>query len=116
MVHELVFRRPELGVAGRITPTGRVDQGLRMFDPQAHGEGFAVEGNPLIAQHGEGVAGAVPHRQHNAVAFDSTAIGQYHPLHGPTARRQLQPHHPGAEMHLPTQGLNLGAEPPYHGR
>ena len=114
-MHQLVLRRPQPGVTRRRAPASPVDQGLGMLDAHAHGEGLGLHGHALAVQPGEGVAGAVAHRQHHGRDRDPAAIGQHHGAHRPAPRLQLQSAHPAAERHLAAEGLDAGAQPPHHG-
>jgi hypothetical protein len=60
VVHKLVFGWTKAGVAGLLTPTRPINEGLGVLNPQAHCEGFARDGNSLLLQPVKGVTRTVP--------------------------------------------------------
>ena len=116
MVNEFVLRSPQLGMAGGRPPAGPIDQGLGMFDPEPHGEGLAIHRHAEAMEHGEGVAGAVAHRQDHPISGNPVTIRQDQPLHGPGSGMELQALHPSPEAHLPPQRLDPAAQSAHHRR
>ena len=71
---QLVIRRRQIRAAPAVL--GVVDLALEVFDPDAHGKRFGLQGDALCLQHGEGVPGTVANGQ------DQLAAGNLLPASG----------------------------------
>ena len=65
-------------------------------------------------QHGEGVAGAMAHRQGHLIGDHALAIRQDQSLHSPGGAVELEALHLGPEAHLTAHGLDPAAEAAHH--
>ena len=80
-----------------------------MLDAKAHGEGFALQGHPLLVEHGEGVPGAVAHRHHHLLGRNALAVRQLHSAEASAAVHRLKTElsDPALEANLPAQLRDL---------
>ena len=62
-------------------PKRRVDQRLRMLDPEADRERLGLDIHAALVQHLERVARAVADRQHQVAGGDPLAAGEHHAAH-----------------------------------
>ena len=87
VMHQLVVGRTEPRMPGAVGVAAPVDQRLRMLDADADRERLRLHGDAAIVEHLEGVARAVPDRQHDMLGRDVRAVGQHHAAHLPAAVR-----------------------------
>ena len=114
MVHELVFRCPQLRVAGAAAPARGVDQPLRVLDAEAHRKRFALHRHALGVEHRKAVAGAMAHGHHHLLGGDEAAIGEGHAANRVIAWVELQPIHTALECDLAPEGGDLRPQASHH--
>ena len=98
-------------MTGAFPPAGGIDQRLGVLDAKAHREGFALQGHPLLVEHGEGVPGAMAHRQHHLLSRNALAVRQLHTAEASAAFHRLKTELTDAafEANLPSQLRDLAA-------
>ena len=107
MVNKLVVGGAEQWVAGVRPQAGAVDQCLRVLNAETDGEGFGLHEHACGMQHGEGVSGAVPEREHDLARGNEFAIFQSDALHGAVFNGQIGDLAP--ETDLATQCFDFSA-------
>ena len=117
-MHQLVFRRPQTGMAGRRAPTGGIDQRLGMLNPHSNRKRLGFNLNADLFEHGKAISSRVARCQNEVAAGDGIAIGQLEAnqlmaLLAPIGF-QAQPLDAAAKANFSTQGLNTSAQPPHH--
>ena len=117
-MHQLVFSRPQTGMASGRPPTGSIDKGLGMLNPHPYRKGLGFNFNADLFEHGKAIPSRMPRCQDEMAARDGFAIGEVETnelmaLLAPTGV-QAQPLHSAAKPNLPAQGLNTSTQTPHH--
>ena len=105
---EFVIRRTQGRMLPGLAVLALADEGLRMLNAHAHGEGLLHHHHALVEQALHGVAGAVANGQEDGVGQDLpllALVNDLHAFHTIAADDQLR--HPGFEQNRAAQTLDF---------
>ncbi len=114
VVYQFVVGCPQLWVSRVPSQSGAVDQRLRVLDSKADRERLRLDEYTPPVQHAEGVAGAVPERQHHMPAVQRFAVVQDDACDPSVVEEQVD--HLVFEPDFPAQRDDLFADRRHHPR